>query len=46
MINYKKELLKIQKISGLMGTYRGFWASALRDVPGWGIYFSSYEFLK
>lgn len=26
--------------------YRGFWASAWRDVPGWAIYFACFEKLK
>lgn len=31
---------------GVSGMYRGFWASAWRDVPGWAAYFASYELLK
>jgi len=31
---------------GIRGLYRGFWACAARDTPGWAIYFSSYEWLK
>jgi len=26
--------------------YRGFWAFALRDIPGWAVYFSAFEKLK
>jgi solute carrier family 25 (mitochondrial carnitine/acylcarnitine transporter), member 20/29 len=26
--------------------YRGLTASALRDIPGWAIYFAAYEWLK
>ena len=29
-----------------MGLYKGFGALMLRDVPGWGVYFYSYELLK
>ena len=29
-----------------MSLYKGFTALLLRDVPGWGVYFWSYEFLK
>ena len=31
---------------GFKGFYRGFWASAWRDVPSTAVYFSSYAFLK
>ena len=26
--------------------YRGFWASAWRDIPGWAVYFWAYDILK
>ena len=26
--------------------YRGFWSSLWREIPGWGIYFYTYDFLK
>ena len=29
-----------------MGLYKGIFALALRDVPGWGVYFFTYDFLK
>jgi len=45
-IFYSQEIKSILKTQGVQGIYRGFWASAWRDIPGWGIYFSSYEWLK
>ena len=38
-----RELINAQ---GIAGIYRGFWAMAWRDIPGWAVYFSSYERLK
>ncbi len=29
-----------------MGLYKGFWPTFCRDVPGLGIYFYTYDFLK
>jgi len=29
-----------------MGLYKGFLPMLLRDVPGWGVYFFTYEYLK
>jgi solute carrier family 25 (mitochondrial carnitine/acylcarnitine transporter), member 20/29 len=29
-----------------MGLYKGFVPMLLRDVPGWGVYFFTYEYLK
>ena len=34
------------RIDGLGGYYKGFWSTFWRDVPGWGVYFYSYEGLK
>ncbi|EGG23022.1 mitochondrial substrate carrier family protein [Cavenderia fasciculata] len=36
----------IYRANGLKGFYTGFSATLLRDVPGLGIYFSTYESLK
>ena len=30
---------------GVRGCYRGFWITALRDIPGFGVYFATYETL-
>lgn len=34
------------KNEGYLSLYKGITATLLRDVPGWGIYFYSYEVLK
>lgn len=26
--------------------YRGFWGTFLRDIPGYSVYFASYEWIK
>lgn len=36
----------IIKNEGFFALYRGFAANCIRDVPGWGLYFYSYELLK
>ncbi|KAI6213697.1 hypothetical protein M3Y94_00181600 [Aphelenchoides besseyi] len=38
-------LRSIMKESGPRTLFRGIWATQLRDCPGLGIYFASYEFL-
>jgi hypothetical protein len=45
-LNYLSETRAIMSEQGIRGLYRGFWACAARDTPGWAIYFSSYEWLK
>lgn len=35
----------IYQCEGIRGTFRGLGATALRDVPGFSLYFVSYEFL-
>lgn len=37
---------KIFKSEGIIGSYTGFLATILRDVPGWCAYFYSYDYLK
>jgi len=44
--SYMKEIQLIVKSEGIKGLYRGFMITALRDIPGWGIYFATYEKLK
>jgi hypothetical protein len=41
-INYKAEVNKVLKTQGMMGLYRGFWATFWRDVPNWGLYFFAF----
>lgn len=45
-LNYYTELMFILREQGFKGLYRGLIACAARDIPGWAIYFSSYEYLK
>ena len=45
-LSYINEFRAILANHGVRGLYRGFWASALRDVPGWAAYFASFEYLK
>jgi len=39
-----RELLGKEGFLG--GVYKGTFSLILRDVPGWGVYFWSYEYLK
>jgi solute carrier family 25 carnitine/acylcarnitine transporter 20/29 len=45
-LDYLSECRAILREQGVRGLYRGFWASAARDTPGWAVYFASYEWLK
>ena len=45
-LNITKEVKDILRDQGAKGLYRGFWASALRDIPGWAVYFSAYSYMK
>jgi len=46
-INYGKATMALLRNEGFFGgVYKGMMALMMRDVPGWGIYFFSYEFLK
>lgn len=38
-------LIKVQRSEGLRGVYRGLGITAVRDAPGFGAYFASYEFM-
>lgn len=44
--NIPREAKNVFREQGLKGFYRGFWASAWRDVPGTAVYFAVYAFLK
>ena len=46
MTSYRVLLPHILKNEGYRGLFKGFWATLLRDVPGLGFYFYTYEFLK
>eukprot|EP00347_Sterkiella_histriomuscorum_P001228 403372837 len=45
-ISYKEFIPIIYEKKGIKGFYQGYWATFWRDVPGWAIYFYSYEALK
>lgn len=45
-LNYSAEVRNILRTQGMSGLYRGFWAMAWRDVPGWAVYFAAFEKLK
>ena len=45
-INYRNEIGLIMKEQGFFGLYRGFFAAASRDIPGWATYFGMYEVFK
>lgn len=45
-LNINKEVKDILRKQGTKGLYRGFWASAWRDIPGWAVYFSAYSSMK
>jgi solute carrier family 25 carnitine/acylcarnitine transporter 20/29 len=45
-MNYSLEIKSIHNSVGFLGLFQGFWITFLREVPGWGLYFGSYEFLK
>ena len=44
--SYREEVPKILKQEGYRCLFKGFWATACRDVPGWAVYFYVYEGLK
>ena len=45
-LKYSQEIANIIRNQGFMGMYRGFWACFWRELPGWGVYFASYEYIK
>ena len=45
-LNIRKEAKKIFKAKGIKGLYQGLTISALRVVPGYGTYFSSFRVMK
>lgn len=45
-MNYRKEIARIYNTEGMKGFFRGYQALFIRDTPGFGIYFSAYEFFK
>ena len=45
-VSYRQMIPRIVEAEGYRGLYRGFWATCMRDIPGWGVYFYSYEVFK
>lgn len=45
-IRYGAMIRELYQMQGVAGLYRGFWAMAWRDIPGWAAYFAGYERLK
>ena len=45
-VRYSEAIPEIVSKEGYKGLYKGFMPLLWRDVPGWGAYFCSYEFLK
>ena len=45
-VKYRKAIPVLIHNEGFSGLYKGIGALLLRDVPGWGVYFWSYELLK
>lgn len=45
-LNYSEELWFILREQGFSGLYRGLTACAARDIPGWAVYFSAYDYIK
>lgn len=45
-MNYSSLISELYQMQGISGLYRGFWAMAWRDIPGWAVYFAAYEKLK
>jgi solute carrier family 25 carnitine/acylcarnitine transporter 20/29 len=45
-MNYTKEITTIYSNKGIKGLFKGFWITFLREIPGWGVYFGSYEYFK
>ncbi|CDW82871.1 UNKNOWN [Stylonychia lemnae] len=43
---YREFIPDLLKKQGPFGFYKGYWATFWRDVPGWAIYFYSYEAQK
>lgn len=45
-INYVSAISKLVKFEGFSSLYKGCGALLMRDMPGYGIYFWFYDFLK
>ena len=45
-MSYRKEIARIYSTEGLKGFSRGYQGMLIRDAPGFGLYFCTYEALK
>ena len=45
-MRYRKAIPQLLRSEGFGGLYKGVGALMMRDVPGWGVYFYTYESLK
>lgn len=46
MTSYTELIRQIYTENGMRGFYRGYWAMFWRDVPWYGIYFYTFDFLS
>ena len=45
-IHYTNLFREILHDEGVRGLFKGFWPLFWREIPGWAIYFWSYEYFK
>lgn len=45
-MSYRQEISTIYKNEGMIGFTRGYTGMLMRDSPGFGVYFCTFEFLK
>ena len=45
-IFYRQIASKIIQKQGVSGLYCAYWPLFWREVPGWGVYFATYDYLK
>lgn len=45
-MSYREEIARIYEAKGLRGFFKGYQGLFVRDVPGFAIYFGTYEFFK
>jgi hypothetical protein len=45
-MSYRQEISTIYKNEGMIGFTRGYTGMLMRDSPGFGVYFCTFELLK
>ena len=45
-MKYSEIVPIIYRERGIRGFFQGYWITFLREVPGWGLYFGSFEYFK